>query len=577
MQMQHRTPRLRDFRRCHLQAGYAVQFAAFNPNIGWRRELGAQESIVGGALAWMTLCDVFLADSPPPQIESTLTFRPGHLLALLGRAQSDHVGHRLVHRSKGIVAPSELPGCEGKWIDALGALPATISGPHRSLIRFVSHLHGEARASLDACGARLAAPLVLHEGLLNIVTVPGHGCSEGPGVFHRLTSALREIGNHRVGGVTKERDPSVRPAFDRIAVVHSGDEGGVDGLQESANRRFGSLEGRQQLLGIARVGPRLPLHLSGGGGSQHTVEVLTHPVGDNASLNAEPVVSGDREVEAFKPIARNEGTPHQDVRELLLLGPDDKVAHDRVDTVGADDSIASDLLPRRQSDASARFVLFDADDLCRQLQTLGRKRIAKNPDQVGPVHVVHDRAVLLRHLLAQGRQVEQLTRIEVSVVIPLGYRRHGGQRRLQAEFAHNYRPVGRDLHTRADLGEIIRALEHVDIDAVMAQRDRGGETADTSADDDDLHTGSFRSRMFIHVDARISLRQTSRISSASGESSGHARDNTIAPTEWASMSIIVVRAARPSASPSVSPWEATWRAVSRFSIPASNSFRMSPG
>jgi hypothetical protein len=52
------------------------------------------------------------------------------------------------------------------------------------------------------------------------------------------------------------------------------------------------------------------------------------------------------------------------------------------------------------------------------------------------------------------------------------------------------------LHTRADLGEIIRALEHVDIDAVMAQRDRGGETADTSADDDDLDTGSFRSRMF---------------------------------------------------------------------------------
>ena len=38
-------------------------------------------------------------------------------------------------------------------------------------------------------------------------------------------------------------------------------------------------------------------------------------------------------------------------------------------------------------------------------------------------------------------------------------------------------------------------------------------------------------------DARISLRQTSRISSASGEPSGHARDNMIAPTEWASMSI----------------------------------------
>ncbi|WP_310591799.1 hypothetical protein [Streptomyces resistomycificus] len=55
-------------------------------------------------------------------------------------------------------------------------------------------------------------------------------------------------------------------------------------------------------------------------------------------------------------------------------------------------------------------------------------------------------------------------------------------------------------------------------------------------------------------DARISLRQASRISSASGEPSGHARDNMTAPTEWASMSITIVRAARWSASPGVSLW-----------------------
>lgn len=50
-------------------------------------------------------------------------------------------------------------------------------------------------------------------------------------------------------------------------------------------------------------------------------------------------------------------------------------------------------------------------------------------------------------------------------------------------------------------------------------------------------------------DARISARQTSRISSASGEPSGHARDNMTAPTEWASMSITMVRVARWSAPP----------------------------
>src|SRR4029450_11321642 len=77
----------------------------------------------------------------------------------------------------------------------------------------------EAGGPLDTCGSWNAFGLVRTERILPI-RMPFQGIAEADGVFQGLTGTLRDVLQHRMRGVAKQRDSSRCPGRNRQAIEH---------------------------------------------------------------------------------------------------------------------------------------------------------------------------------------------------------------------------------------------------------------------------------------------------------------------------------------------------------------------
>ncbi|MDT4856042.1 hypothetical protein FQZ97_904170 [compost metagenome] len=160
-----------------------------------------------------------------------------------------------------------------------------------------------------------------------------------------------------------------------------------------------------------------------------------------------------------------------------------------MDAVRADHRVGLDDLAGLEDHAGPLGVLRDRGAFGAQAHGVARQRAVEQGDEVGAVHVVHERAVALRRLCTQRCEVEQAARVQVAVVVALGHRGDLRQRGLEAELAQHQRAVGRDLHAGADLGHLRGTLQHNRVDAVMPQRQRCRQAANAATHNENLHFG----------------------------------------------------------------------------------------
>ena len=158
-----------------------------------------------------------------------------------------------------------------------------------------------------------------------------------------------------------------------------------------------------------------------------------------------------------------------------------------MDAVGADDRIRLDHLACVQRHARLAGVLGDRGALGAQPHGAGGQCGMQQIDEVGAVHVVHERAVAARRFLAERREVQEPAGRQVAVVVAFGHGGNGRQGRLQPQLAQHQRAVGGDLDARADLAQLGGALQHNRLDPVMAQGEGGGEATDAAANDHNSH------------------------------------------------------------------------------------------
>src|SRR4029077_616933 len=80
-------------------------------------------------------------------------------------------------------------------------------------------LADRAREQLHASGARKTLLAIVFQRGRVIAGMAAQHMRQADRVFHRLAGALREILQHRVGGLTEQHDASIAPSLRRIAVA----------------------------------------------------------------------------------------------------------------------------------------------------------------------------------------------------------------------------------------------------------------------------------------------------------------------------------------------------------------------
>ncbi|OIQ69434.1 hypothetical protein GALL_489670 [mine drainage metagenome] len=163
-----------------------------------------------------------------------------------------------------------------------------------------------------------------------------------------------------------------------------------------------------------------------------------------------------------------------------LGGPDDDIAHHRVDAVGADDRIRRRRRPVGKGQRHRPAVLVQSDQFLVQVDDLARHDGGQRLVQVRPMHAKERRPIkIFRH-----RQLA-LELAGVADAVEVGVRREGAlaQHGLDTDAAQNLHRVRQHLDARADAAELMRLFEYLDVDTRLSKRAGRGHAAHPGADD----------------------------------------------------------------------------------------------
>ena len=159
--------------------------------------------------------------------------------------------------------------------------------------------------------------------------------------------------------------------------------------------------------------------------------------------------------------------------------------------VSADQRIAGDAFAVRKMQRHAASVVVEADAARIEPDRIGLERahrIDQHLMQVGAMDHEIGRAVARDRLGAEIEQLPGLARIPEPDFLACRLAPDLAQRLFEPEREQHARAVRRNLHARAELGELRRLLIDLDFMAVAQQRERGREPADARADDQDAHS-----------------------------------------------------------------------------------------
>src|SRR5262245_7040314 len=233
----------------------------------------------------------------------------------------------------------------------------------------VIELAVNAHHDLHAPGAQIARRLIglerRSELALQLLDLVG----EADCVLDRHTGALRQILQHRVGGVAEQRDAAAAPFLDRWTVAQNPHAPALDLAQEQAHRRAGHGEAFVQLGRIAKAVPALLV----AGGMEHGDQIVELATAQRIDHEMHLLAGPERHRPAPQRLWHLGGRQHRPIgdmaRHLRLAVADHDLADGRPQSVGADQRrirIAAPVLrPRRHAFTG----LLDSDDLLRGVQT----------------------------------------------------------------------------------------------------------------------------------------------------------------------------------------------------------------
>ncbi len=334
---------------------------------------------------------------------------------------------------------------------------------------------------------RAVAPfrVVLREALGERVRAAVEQVAEQHGVLQRLAGALRRVVQHGVRRVAEQRHPAVGPRVHRVP-VHQ-------------DPRLPLLAQRQQpLRRLAQRGERPPhgllVHGHPGDGLGGAVlhagrEVEVGAAGDRVvhEVPSGPGPPGDRVPPQLPrhPLHRDDRPVHRDAGDAWLAVVDELAADRRVDAVRPHHRVARDVFPGAEQHRRGPVVLPVAGGRAAGAQ-LDRGGVAagvqQQPVQLTAVHhhvrIAEPAAVLpgqrQAHHMRAGHPVHEPQLVDV----------HGtaAHRVAEAEAVERVNAVRCELDARAELGEVVAALQHDRPVPAPGDGDGRRKTADAPAD-----------------------------------------------------------------------------------------------
>ena len=177
--------------------------------------------------------------------------------------------------------------------------------------------------------------------------------------------------------------------------------------------------------------------------------------------------------------------------EPKLLGAEQDAADSGMDAVGGDQDVGFRFHTVVERNGHAIRILVDADTAVRRMHASGRHGLGEQRMQLA---AVEDHDAAHRSPFAINVRLQWRSRVKVSVQpsVPAALveeRRakcHTGAFLAEAEPYQDSRSVRADVDTGANLAQEARLLIDLHVIAGLQQADRGGEPADTAADDGNL-------------------------------------------------------------------------------------------
>jgi hypothetical protein len=316
-----------------------------------------------------------------------------------------------------------------------------------------------------------------------VVAVHAQRLAERDRIFHRHARSLRHVLRCGVRGVAQQRHAAVRPAVDRVAV------GGGPALP--AARQV------DQLPRLRADALEVALHLFLAALAHAPLLLLARVEGDDDVVLLAAAQRVVHEV-AVRACPQAGGVPLQVGREVLAVddGAIDHVAgdarrvahellaHDRLHAVGTDERHAAVRLAALVEHRDAGGVLLDALDPRgrEEADAAGLLRaLEKAQVHVGAVDHGVGVAEAGAEGLAGGDAADEALVDGVVHHHRLGIDSAGAGALAHAQRIEGGEGVGTELDAGADLADLGRLLEHVDVEAAAHQRQRGGQAADAAA------------------------------------------------------------------------------------------------
>src|SRR4051794_13723480 len=365
--------------------------------------------------------------------------------------------------------------------------------------RIVETLRHFVCAAHQLCGALDARSLIARKPFLRVTG--RKAARQHHPVLDRHVGALRQHRQCRMGGIAEERNAPARDLLARLAPEQRPFVGLLDVADQLVDVRVPTAEVRGAFLARALLGPGFDAPVPALDDADE-VEQLAAPqkIVDHVAAGPDPV-DADVAGEARRQLRhRDQSAPCDTAGELCGIAAEQLTADHRVHAVRADQRVTDDALAVREMERDVASVILEtrAARIEPDRIPLDRAhRVDQHAMQVRAVDHEIGRTVARDRFRAEVEQLPGFARVPEPDLLAGGLAPDVAQRIFETQRTQYARAVRRDLHARAELGELRRLLVDLDIVAVAQQRERGRQPANARANDQDAHkylTRSFRGR-----------------------------------------------------------------------------------
>jgi hypothetical protein len=213
------------------------------------------------------------------------------------------------------------------------------------------------------------------------------------------------------------------------------------------------------------------------------------------SARPQPVVRRHLDIEISDASGRHQPPPRYAPGEARLFGPKDDAAYATMNTVGTDHQISFGRRTIVEAHRHPVAALLQADQPVADMQSSRRQGVSQQVSQVSAAKVIVGRAELCLDRGTERRPLQGSAIVPAPLMHREGAHADGVHCRIKPELSQQPGGVGADLDAGPNFDDARRLLIDVDIEPDLQKVQRGGESADASADHSDLetHASGFRS------------------------------------------------------------------------------------